>query len=145
MKLLRGTSIIEILIATTMISVAVIAALSLMNRSQSQNIYARDLSEATRYNTQAADWIRTQRDTLGFATIYAYAEDATDYCLNSFPSDFTYIVAESCGTEYITGTVYQRKITMSKPDVNTLKFIIIVSWQEKTTRQATIEMELNKW
>ena len=139
MKLLRGTSIIEVVVATAMISVAVIAALSLMNRSQSQNIYARDLSEATRYNTQAADWIRTQRDTLGFATIYSQAEG--EYCLNTLPW-----VAGSCASgTTIPGTKYQRKITLTKPTADTIKFVITVSWTDRALREAKVEMELNKW
>ena len=43
-KLPKGTSIIEIVIAAALISVAVIAALSLSNNSQKQNTYARFLT-----------------------------------------------------------------------------------------------------
>ena len=141
MKLLRGTSIIEILIATAMISVAVIAALSLMNRSQSQNTYARNLSEATRYNTQAADWIRTQRDTLGFATIYA--QNQAEYCFNTLPTG-NWPGPCASGTT-ILGTKYQRKITLTKPTADTIKFVITVSWTDRALREAKVEMELNKW
>jgi Tfp pilus assembly protein PilV len=143
MKTLRGTSIIEIVIAAALISMAIIAALSLTNHSQKQNIYARGLAEATKYTTQAADWIRTERNTLGWATIASKNEG--DYCLNNFPLDFTEIIPGSCdASDFISGTNFQRQITLTKT-ASTVNIKIEVSWLEKIKRQATIEMELTKW
>lgn len=142
-KRYKGTSIIEILVATAMISIAIIAALSLANRSQSQNIYARNLSEATGYATQAADWLRIQRDTFGFATINNLS--AGDYCLSNFPTDITLIQVDPCNDTDLINNVYKRQVNITKPDTTSMKFIISVTWEEKTTRQATIEMELSQW
>lgn len=140
---LNGTSIIEIIIATALISVAMIAALSLMNRSQSQNTYAKNLNVANGYVTQAADWIRSQRDTYGYATIDS--RNADTYCLNTLDIDFSSISAGACATNsFIPNTIYQRNITITKKD-KSIQFKIIVSWQEKIARQATIEMELSQW
>lgn len=143
MKLRRGTSIIEIVIAAALISIAIIAALSLANHSQKQNTYARGLAEATKYTTQASDWIRTQKNTLGWATINTLG--AGSYCLNEFPTDFTAISPGDCGSLYIPTTMFQRKIFISKDNPSLIKIIIEVSWQENGPRQATIEMELAQW
>jgi Tfp pilus assembly protein PilV len=141
----RGTSIIEIVVAAALISMAVIAALSLANHSQKQNSYARGLAEATKYTTQAADWIRTQRNTLGWATIASVPANDTTYCLNALPAEFTEIVAGSCDTsDYIPDTTFQRTITLNQ-NAGTIIVTIVVAWQENIPRQATIEMELTEW
>lgn len=144
MKVLKGTSIIEIVIATALISVSILAALSLTNQSQKQNTYARGLAEASKYTSQAADWIRTQRDLLGWATIRAANEG--EYCLIDFPADFTQIESGSCDSnQFIPNTIYKRHITLTKPNDTTIKIIIQVSWLENIERQATIEIELAQW
>lgn len=146
---LRGTSIIEIVIAAALISVAVIAALSLTNHSQKQNTYARDLAEATKYNNQASDWLRTQRDVLGWATIAAKPNNT--FCLNSLPLDFNSLPAQgACGAAaYITGTIFQRQITLTSSAADKtngiVKITIDVSWLEKTLRTVTTNMELTSW
>lgn len=143
MKKRRGTSIIEVVIATALISVSIIAALSLTNRSQKQNTYAKGLAEATKYTTQAADWIRTQRDTLGWATIASKDDD--EYCLIDLPADFTSLVAGPCDDNaYIPNTIFKRKITITKI-AETVKIVVTVYWTENVVRQATIEMELTQW
>jgi Tfp pilus assembly protein PilV len=154
----QGTSIIEVVIAAALISVAIIAALSLANYSQKQNTYARDLAEATEYTTQAADWIRTQRDSLGWATIAdkATTDDVGNlatYCLNSIPTaastnDFTDIAGVSCVTgTYIQDTFFQREMLVDTSSVanGILKITIQVTWFEEVERQSTLEMELSQW
>ncbi len=150
----RGTSIIEIVIAAALISVSVIAALSLTNRSQKQNTYSRDLSEATKYATQAADWLRTERDILGWATMAdKVTTDGTDsvYCLNNFPatdSDFTQITPGACTQgDYIPSTQFTRYAIVDTSSIATrvIKFSLTVSWMENELRQSVIELELAQW
>jgi Tfp pilus assembly protein PilV len=145
MKKLLGTSIIEILIATAMISMAVIAALSLTSRSQSQSSYARNLAEATKYATQAADWIRTQRDTLGWTTINSKSEGL--YCLNNFPPDINSLTTTgTCDdTSYIGETKFKRQMVLDKSVSGIIKINITVGWTEQSPREAKIEMELTQW
>ncbi len=143
MILRRGTSIIEIVIATALISVSIISALSLANHTQKQNTYAKNLAEATKYTTQASDWIRTQRNDLGWATLAA--KDSGSYCLNTLPSDFTLIQDGVCAPgSYMLNTQFQRNLTIQKPTLESLKFTIEVSWQEQVARQATLELELTQ-
>ena len=154
----RGTSIIEIVIAVALISVSILAALSLANRSQKQNTYAKGLAEATKYATQGADWIRTERDTIGWATISAkaLAEDNSNiatYCLNTLPTsgsgtDFTSIAAGACNPNaHIASTLYTRTMTIdtSQSAQGFLKIILSVTWQEEVERSAKVELELAQW
>lgn len=148
MKIKRGTSIIEIVIAAAMISMAVIAALSLSNNSQKQNTYARSLAEANKFTSQAADWIRQERTLLGWSSL-AVKNDGV-YCLNDFPSDFSELIPGSCDpTSFIPSTLpsnyFKRELALSKPTSTSLSFIITVTWEENTTRQTSLEMELTEW
>lgn len=158
MKLKSGTSIIEVVIAAALIAVAIISALSLANYSQKQNTYARDLAEATKYASQAADWLRSERNSLGWSTLSDKAQ--TDqagnialYCLNDLPSaaadsDFLDLTTGECSPmSYITGTRFVREISVDTTDSATgiLRILITVSWMEQLERQANIEMELTQW
>lgn len=158
MKFKRGTSIIEIVIAAALISVAIISALSLANYSQKQNSYARGLAEATKYTTQAQDWIRSQRESLGWATIAAkaVADDVANvatYCIQALPTtaggtDFTDLTSGACqSTDYIAGTLYRRelKVDTTGQGSGVLKITVIVTWMEEIERQATVETELTQW
>lgn len=161
MKIRRGTSIIEIVVAAALISVAIISALSLANNSQKENKYSRSLAEATKYATQGADWMRTQRDYIGWSTIRskALADDVSNiatYCLNTLYAlpatesdpDFTDLTAGNCApTEYIANTLFQRQMTIDTSDEisGILKITLNITWLETSSRQATVIMELTKW
>lgn len=157
-KIYRGTSIIEVVIAAALISISVIAALSLANHSQKQNTYARDLAEASKYIAEGADWLRTERDELGWATMAAKVEEDdavgdTSYCLNSLPTsqeqtDFTNLTPSSCDpTDFIPGTIFQRQVVIDPPAAGSgiLKATIVVTWSDNIAREATLEMELTQW
>lgn len=142
-KIRKGTSIIEIVIAATLISIAIIAALSLTNQSQKQNSYARGLAEATKYASQAGDWIRNERDSLGFETIYTVADGT--YCLNTLPADFLTMESGTCSdNSFISSTNFQREVNVTK-SAEAINVVVTVSWMETTLRQAKIEMELTPW
>lgn len=161
MKMRRGTSIIEIVVAAALISVAIISALSLANHSQKENKYARDLAEATKYATQGADWMRTQRDVIGWATIRAKVleDDVSNiatYCLNILPAisttttdiDFSDLTPGDCTPlDYISSTSFTRQMMVdtSSEASGILKITVSVTWQEQTPRQATVNMELTQW
>ncbi len=156
MKYLRGQSIVETVIAAALISVAVIAALSLANHSQKQNIYAKNLSAAELFASQTLDWIRGQREQLGWATLAAKAEldsqgEAAIYCLSELPgtdSDFTELEPSVCATDsFIPNTRYIREITVDTTRVGEgiLTVISTVTWQEQEVRTATLELELASW
>lgn len=154
----QGTSIIEVVIATALISVAIISALSLANYSQKQNKYARDLAEATKYASEGADWIRTERNNLGWASIASKTQadqsnNLATYCLDSLPSasnnqDFLDLTPGECqASNFIPTTRYLRVMTVDTSNISNgiLKILLVVSWMEDLERQATIELELSQW
>lgn len=157
-KLYQGTSIIEVVIAAALISISVIAALSLSNHSQKQTTYSKDLAEASKYLSEGADWLRAERSELGWATVAAKVESdnssgQTTYCLNTLPgadtlTDFTDLIPSVCnpGT-VISGTIFQREIIVNPPDLisGILKATLVVSWVEKDEHRASLDVELTQW
>ncbi len=153
---LSGQSIVETVIAAALISVAVIAALSLATRSERQSSYAKYSAQASKYTSQAGDWVRSERNRLGWATLVTKVEtDSVDslalYCLNDLPlppNDFNDLVVGQCEEDtYIPETFFTRTITLDTTQAGSgiLKISIVVSWQEKITRQTTLELELTQW
>lgn len=139
----KGTSIIEIVIAAALISVAIIAALSLTSQSQKQNNYARKLAEATKYATQLQDWIINERNDLGWTTLSSV--DAGIYCLNDLPADFTQMESGSCDqASFIPNTVFRREIDLTKT-IDTINIVINLKWTQNIERNTSIEMELTSW
>lgn len=145
---LSGQSIVETVIAAALISVAILASLSLSVYSQKQSTYAKNLAEATKYASQGADWLRSQRTLLGWE---AMSTSSGPYCLNAFPaspSDFTSLAAGACAAgTHIDSTIFTRQINVDNSNLasGTLKITVAVTWQDSTTHTTSLETELTKW
>lgn len=145
---LQGQSIVETVIASALISMAILAALSLSLNSQKASTYAKNSAEATKYTSQASDWLRTERNSLGWSTL---AAAPGTYCLNTIPSapnDFTNLSLGNCAADtYIPQTIFTRQITVDSSTAasGTIKITITLSWQETTLHSTSLEMELSQW
>jgi len=144
MTIKKGTSILEVVIATAMISMAVIAALSLTSKSQSQNTYARRSTEASKYATQVADWLRGERDNLGFTELSENITAGT-YCLITLPTDITNLpAAGDCDSTDLIDNVFKRSLVLSK-NADTIIATVEINWEDTTTRSTIINVDLKKW
>lgn len=145
---LAGQSIVETVIAAALVSVAILASLSLSVYSQKQSTYAKNLAEATKYASQGADWLRSERSLLGWT---AMTTSSGIYCLNSLPvspNDFTSLTPGTCGSNtYIAGTSFTRQINVDNSGIGSgsLKITVSVTWQDTTSHSASLETELTQW
>lgn len=157
-KIKSGQSILEVVIATTMISIAIIAALGLTNQSQKSSNYAKLLDQATSYNNQAADYFRNQKHLLGWAsftekiTSDAGTGNTTTYCLNTMPDSstitFDSLTASSCDeSDRIAATIFTREVNISTLDLasGNIEIVITTTWPDSIERVATLTMELSQW
>lgn len=151
-----GQSILEVVIATTLISMGVIAALSLTNQSQKSSNYAKTLDAATAYNNQAADYLRNQKNQLGYATLAEmFTNDSSggvaNYCLAVLPSDSTSFLALNSGTcsdtDVIQGTAFLRDLVVDVSNISAgiIPITITTSWEDSSTRRAVLNMEISQW
>ena len=157
----RGQSIIEVVIAGALISTAIIACLTLVNYTQKQASFSRNLNTATTYNNQAADWIRSERENLGWTTLVNKLENdsasrnSVTYCLNDLPTaqgqDFTSLTPGDCGTTYISTTIFSRMMTadvsnlIANPNSGIVTIVIATSWMDTSPRRTSFTMELSEW
>lgn len=151
-----GSSILEVVVATALISMGIIAALSLTNYSQKQSNYSKYFNEATTYNSQAADWLRSQKSQLGWPIFVNSldldtATSTLSYCLPSLPSDSAQFIALSSSTcnstDYIPLTSFRRQIDLDISDValGIITATLTTKWEEKVTRTATLNLEIGRW
>lgn len=148
----RGNTIIEILVATTLISLAILASLSLSSQNQKQTDYSEALNTATFYNSQAIDWLRNMRTQLGWATfVDKITQDqvsgVTIYCLNNLPATTSEFIsleaAPSCASSYLDNT-YQREATLTVSGTDSVSVTIKTWWQDRQ-HYSTTESQLTKW
>lgn len=155
-KIRTGQSILEVVIATTLISMGVLAALSLTNQSQKSSNYAKTLDAATAFNNQAADYIRNQKNITGFASLSEKFNtdkigNSAVYCLNNLPTDATGFMTLDPGVcddnEFIQGTSFTRWLEVDTANIATglIPLTITTSWNDAAVRNAVLNMELSKW
>lgn len=158
MNILRGNTIIEVLIAATLVSIAILAALSLSSSSQKQTDFSRNIYQASTHNSTLIDWLRNLRTQTGWANFAAkIAQDGgggtVRYCLNTPPTNFAEFVAiapaADCGSDTIDGN-FQREIEISltslsgNPPYTQANIVITTYWADRT-HQTSTETKLTAW
>jgi Tfp pilus assembly protein PilV len=134
-----GQSIIEVLIATSVIAMVMVAiasgiVLSLKNTSDSK---FRGL--ATTRGQEALEVFRRERGILGWATFRDATVDGT-VCLNTLPTNSTEYLALAVGActqgTAVAGTTLTRQAIISVPASDQVEVEIVVSWVDgQTTRE----------
>lgn len=144
---LAGQTILETVIAATLIAVAVVAAISLSTNTQKETSYSRDLSIATKYNSQVVDWVRSVRNDLGWAAFYDKIDgDSTaTYCLSAIPdlsvSFLTLPVSNQvdCKATPIGSSLFYRLAQFSIIDTDTIELKVTTYWPGNTEHVASTE------
>lgn len=153
-----GQSILEVVLAATLIAVGLVAALSLATNSQKSADFSKSNNLATNYNYQAVDWLRDVRTREGWDNMIYYLSadsggSSLTYCLNSsLPTDtagFAALPADSnCSTGgTIPGTSFARQVSfdLSQLPSGKISGTVTTFWQEKVERENNLEFELTKW
>ncbi len=157
LKLKIGSTIIEVLLAATLISTAILASLALSSSSQKQTDFSRDFNTATVYNNQALDWLRSIRTQTGWRSFTNELDldtsgNSVTYCLSSLPAaaSFAGLTSNPCDendpADKIAGTSFMREVTLtfsgSPPD--TVSAVISTFWDLRA-HYATAETTLTEW
>jgi len=151
----KGATILEVVIAATLISLAVIAALSLVSSTQKETTYARDLNIATKYNYEAIDRFRQIRTAMGWSSIVNELtldsiSNETVYCLSFLPTseaEFSALTYGACSeSNFINSTRLIRQVTfdlvaaeIASGEVNG---IITTIWQGSKEHSVNTEFTL---
>lgn len=139
-----GASLLEVIIAIGLVSVILMSLVSLSTKSVSNSTVSREKNQATRYTQETIEWIRQQRDE-SWSTLSGYVDANSTWCMpeNSWVSPSS---PGACTNQKIIDTNFEREITFSRPQADTIEVTVITQWTESgnvhESRSATI---LTKW
>jgi Tfp pilus assembly protein PilV len=151
-----GQTIIEILVVVTLTAITFVGILALSSLSIKSSSRSRNQNLTSYYSYQAADWLRSAKDTYGWGAVIdkiqtdaGSANDIT-YCLNNLPSDsesFRTMSPGACQPDStIPTTIYMRYVQINLSDLiqDNLTAKITTSWLDNTDASSTIELNLGK-
>lgn len=124
----KGVSIIEVLIATSILSMVFLAASYATTLSLSRTKYNQDRILASRYADELEEWMRGEKET-NWATFVARssASPGTTYCFNS--TTLSWPTSGDCGTTFGLVNRFKREAVLvgtgTQVDVE-----ITVEWQD---------------
>ena len=146
-KYLLGQTLLEAVVAISLVTLILSAIVSAINFSLSNTQYARNKALATKYAQEVVEWLRQQRESLGWSDFYNQATDTQRvYCLNSLAS---WPVSGSCaGGSVISGTSMTRQATLDGNAGNRdrVSINILITWPQGS-RTASVELDtyLTQW
>src|SRR5690348_13885888 len=95
-----GQSLIEVMFATAVVALVLIAVLSSIILSLRNARFALEQTKATGYAQATLEWLRQQRDIVGwgvFSTSVINRGSSVKFCLTSLPSDYAALMALNTG------------------------------------------------
>ncbi|MCD8507251.1 hypothetical protein LRY65_00135 [Candidatus Woesebacteria bacterium] len=117
----RGQSLIEVTFATAVVSLVLVAILSSVIQSVGNSRVAIEQTQATSLAQESMEWIRNQRDVIGWGVFSSALEarggDVT-YCVPSLPATFADLITATPGectdNEVVTDTQFQRELRLQR-------------------------------
>jgi hypothetical protein len=111
----------------TLVLTALISAITV---SLANVQYTRNKAQATKYAQEAVEWLRSQKDTLGWSKfkILSAADPGKIYCFASLDFLITQYCADQ-SDQQIAGTFY-RDVTLTNSAVDQITATVKVSWKQ---------------
>lgn len=143
-KIIDGQSLFEVVFVIGIVSILVTSIVSLSTRSIKNSDVSSNREEAARLAQEGAEWVRDQKNTQGWASIYSNVESGNArWCLNtlSYPPSYGTCdgatMSNGLFTRWVTFTCYVR--TFSPPAINggacpqngtnVMDYTVFVSWE----------------
>jgi hypothetical protein len=150
----QGQTLIEILIAigvVTLVLVTLVAAVLMALRSVG---FSQHKATATFLTNQGLEWVRGQRNILGWADFAVYASvGGSDYCLTDLTGVGLADLSGACGDEDLVQNIYQRTLVLTLEtegtpgsDDDSVTAEVTLVWDEgEATRQVAGTAVLTNW
>jgi Tfp pilus assembly protein PilV len=137
----RGFSLIEVLVFSSVLSVALIAIIGTSAYSSLLLNNACYRIVAARYSEELAEWLKYQREYYGYSQISGKANNT--YCFNNTEA-LSWPVPEECSS-YSLDNIFKREATLTLGGSKT-KIVITTSYRFlNRTPASTIEMNFNEY
>ncbi len=128
-----GQSIIEVLFATLVVALVLVAVLSTIITSFRNARISLEQSRSTKYASEVNEWLRRHRDAIGwqeFAEVVGPVGAAGTYCLpivpNSFDSLAEYATPECDVNQSIEGTDFYRELNLNRISEEEVESVVTV-------------------
>ena len=151
----RGMSLLEILLALGVVAMVLVAMVKIAVLSVGSSTYARQQAVATRYATEGLEWVRSQRDRLGWDLFYdKISSRSFGYCLSTLdwnggePSEGS---ATPCGAGVITvvggDSEFTRYLMVEVITANdSVEVVSKVSWNDsRGTHASQATQRITRW
>ena len=144
-----GQSLVEMMVAVAVVSMVLVGLISAITFSLANAQFSRNKTLATKYSQEAIEWLRNERDKLGWAGTNGFynkaGDNSTTYCLNSLTS---WPAAGGCAGTVIANTIFTRDVFVDgnggAQDQVSVK--VTVTWpQGSRTGSVVVDTYLNKW
>ena len=137
----KGISLLEIVIAVGLISIILLALVSVSTKSISNTTYSRERNQASRYSQEAVEWLRSQRD-LGWSAFYVYVDSSDTWCLDTL----SWTNSGACSGRMIANTNLVREVEFTTPEQGVVEVKVTVTWVDAgNTNESVSETVLTKW
>lgn len=139
-----GQSVLEILFATAVVALVLVAILSTIIASVRNSRTSLEQSRATSYANEVLEWFRKERDTLGwvaFSTSGPSVGGTQTYCFATYPSSMELIntVAGECETtQTIPDSIFRREITLQRLNQDDLVITVTIYRPSRAGETTTV-------
>lgn len=148
-----GQTVIEVLIATGVVSLVMTALMATMTLSLQNSSQAKYRSLATKLGQEGMESFRQFRDDLGWEYFYQAldAQGTGTYCVNTVPATSEQLQALSAGAcaEYSivrTGIAFQREAYIETISADEIRIEMTVSWLDGSDEKNTLVVqEFKNW
>jgi type II secretory pathway pseudopilin PulG len=142
----RGQSMFELLVAVFVIAISLVAILGLVTGAIGNTTFSKERTQANKFTQEAAEWLRSERDTNWLTFKGKGDADGNKYCL----PDLMYWPTATTGTcgATIPNTNFTREAILiynsSDPDI--VEARIITSWTDSSGKHdSTVVTYFTNW
>lgn len=153
MKRESGQSLFELVSVVFVISMGLLALVSLSARAVSNTSQSRDKTIAGRLTQEGIEWIRSERDRMNWATFrdtYTSPAGNRTYCMNVL-SATTWTQSSGCSGGQVVqiggqNTSFVRTGVLTRVGADTINVIVVTNWVDATgNREARVTTSLTSW
>lgn len=145
-----GQSLLEVVVVTFILLMALVALISLTTVSIARNRLAKERTVATRLAQEGLEWFKYQRDSMGFDQVANLTSGI--YCLSSLPENISSLPIGECNDaedeDWVvvenSPRLFQRNLNISiPPSGDEVQALVEVSWRGDKT--VALEGVVKKW
>ncbi len=145
LKRLKGQSLFEMIVAVLIVSLVMIALVSLSTKNLALTAYSRNKTLANRHSQEVLEWVRGERDRDWAAFVSHSNASGTTWCV----ANLSWSSQGACSTSNAipnSTTPFLRSMTLRTSAVNTVDVTVITSWIDGSgTHESRASTVLTNW